>query len=223
MTRSDYNLFIEELKSYKEEEYRKFSLKTINTNYEVLGVRMKYLDKLSRKIDNLLEFYDLVTFTYYEEVMILGFVIAKCKNINYLKKFAKKIDNWAICDGVVTRFKLKDKELDSFLTYIKEFINSKHEFTIRLGYVFLLNYYVKDEYLDTIFQLVDENKNDAYYVEMAIAWLLSYCYLYNKDKTLRFLERSNLDKFTYNKTISKIRESLRVGKEEKIYLRTLLR
>ena len=50
---------------------------------------------------------------------------------------------------------------------------------------------------------------------MAKAWLLSMCFIKFKKETYKFLKKTNLDKWTINKTIQKIRESLRVSKEDK--------
>lgn len=228
-TSAKYNCFLDKVKSYSDEEYKKFNSKIVKTSYKMLGVRMPILDRLSKKIDpnDIDSFYNVVTFKYYEEVMILGLVIARVENDkvrdNYFNKFTNKIDNWAICDAVINRFKLKDEELDSFLPYIKKYLESKNEFTLRCGFVFLLNYYVKKKYLTAIFELINNNTNNSYYVEMAISWLLSYCYLLDKNKTIDFITTSNISDFVYNKTISKIRDSLRVSKEEKENLKLLLK
>lgn len=56
---------------------------------------------------------------------------------------------------------------------------------------------------------------------MANAWLLSMCFIKYKDKTYKFLLNNNLDTFTFNKTISKICDSLKVDKETKINLKKL--
>lgn len=58
---------------------------------------------------------------------------------------------------------------------------------------------------------------------MAIAWLLSICYIKYPEITLKYLKSGDLDNFTYNKTISKICESLRVSKETKEKLKKLKR
>ena len=229
LNKFDYNKFIKELKSYGEEDYRIFSLKIINTNYKVIGVRTKYLEQIARKLKNINidYFYNVVTFTYYEEVLILGFIIASIKDNDkrkaYFNKFIKKVDNWAICDMTINRFKLKEDILDDYLPYIKKLALDEHEFTCRSAYVFLLNYYVKDKYLDDIFYLIRTNTNNAYYVKMAISWLLSYTYLLDKSKTLNFIRNDVKDIFIYNKSIAKIRESLRVSREEKDYLKSLMK
>ena len=56
---------------------------------------------------------------------------------------------------------------------------------------------------------------------MAIAWLLSYCYIYNNERTLLYLKDNNLDKFTYNKAIQKVIESTRIERDEKEQIKKL--
>ena len=50
---------------------------------------------------------------------------------------------------------------------------------------------------------------------MAVAWLLSICFVKFYDETLAFMKTAELDDFTYNKALQKARESLRISKEEK--------
>ena len=63
--------------------------------------------------------------------------------------------------------------------------------------------------------------NDEYYVQMGLSWLLCECYIKFPNETKRLLEEKVLDSFVQNKTICKIRDSYRVSKEEKEYLKTL--
>ena len=55
---------------------------------------------------------------------------------------------------------------------------------------------------------------------MAAAWLLSMCYVKFPNETTVYLQKSKLDDYTYNKSIQKICESLKVDKKikEKIKL-----
>ncbi len=50
---------------------------------------------------------------------------------------------------------------------------------------------------------------------MALAWLLAECFIKFPDETFSYLKSSNLDKWTFNKTISKISDSYRVDSELK--------
>ena len=86
-----------------------------------------------------------------------------------------------------------------------------------------LNYYLTDEYIDEILQKVDKIISKEYYVQMAIAWLISFAYIKQKEKTGKYLLKNNLDKFTQNKSIQKICESYRVNNEDKEKLRKLKR
>ena len=84
----------------------------------------------------------------------------------------------------------------------------------------LLNYYLRDEYIDRVLRIVDDFKDDRYYSRMAVAWLISICYIKYPHKTKKYLKNSKLDDWTYNKSIQKICESLKVDKtiKEKIKL-----
>ena len=84
-----------------------------------------------------------------------------------------------------------------------------------------LNYYLTEEYIDKILQKIDKITSKAYYVQMAIAWLISFAYIRQKEKTERYLLKNNLDKFTQNKSIQKICESYRVSDKDKEKLRKL--
>lgn len=50
---------------------------------------------------------------------------------------------------------------------------------------------------------------------MATSWLLAEMYIKYPDKTEKFFKQNQLNDFTMNKTISKIRDSYRVTKEKK--------
>lgn len=100
-----------------------------------------------------------------------------------------------------------------------KYLKSDKEFEIRFGVVMILSYYVEEQYLDKNFKAFDLIKNDAYYVQMAVAWAISICLIKFYDKTLDYLEKADLDKFTYNKAIQKAIESYRITDEQKEYLR----
>ena len=103
--------------------------------------------------------------------------------------------------------------------FIERYIKSKREYEIRFALVMYLDYFITDEYIELIFERVNKIKSNDYYVEMAIAWLLSFAYIRQKEKTLEYLKNNKLDKFTQNKSIQKIFESYRVSDEEKKNIR----
>ena len=91
----------------------------------------------------------------------------------------------------------------------------------RVGYVILLTYYIKDEYIDELYNIVDNYNSDSYYVKMAVAWLLSYLIIYDKNRAVKYLKKSKLDDFTYNKGIQKAIESKKI--KDKKWLKDLKR
>ena len=113
----------------------------------------------------------------------------------------------------------ENKEL--FYLEIEKYLISENLFIVRVGLVLLLNYYIEKDYLDKIFYMVENLKREEYYINMAVAWLLSMCYLKFPRETLSYLIKSSLDLFTYNKAISKICDSYQVNSIEKEKLKKL--
>ena len=87
----------------------------------------------------------------------------------------------------------------------------------------ILTHFINENYIDEIIKLLDNIECDKYYVQMAIAWLISIAYVKYKEKTEKYLKKSKLSNFTYNKAIQKIIESLRVSKEDKERLKKMKR
>ena len=85
----DYEEYLEYLKSLREEEYQKFHQKLTTTKYEILGLRVPLQRKIAMEISkgNIEEFLEFCQDTYYEEVNIEGFVLAKIKDLALLEKY----------------------------------------------------------------------------------------------------------------------------------------
>ena len=92
---------------------------------------------------------------------------------------------------------------------------SRGEYETRFAVVMLMCYYLDDEYIDEVLSILKNIKSDLYYINMAVAWALSVAFVREREKTLKLLEEKSLSKDVQNKTIQKIKESLRVSKEDK--------
>ena len=190
---------------------------------KIIGVRVPQLKELAKQIakEDYKEFLNNVKDEYYEELALHGLVIGYAKmsiedTFDYLKEFVPKINSWAVCDVTCANLKITKKYRKEMWTFLETYIHSNKEYEIRFAVVMYLNYYLTDDaYIDEILKRIDKIGNKEYYVQMAIAWLISFAYIKQKDKTIKYLEKNNLDKFTQNKAIQKIRESYRVSKEEK--------
>ena len=219
-----YKKFIEYLKSISEKEYKKFSEKITFTKYEMLGIRLPKLRNIAKVISkgDYQSFLKVSESTYYEEIMIKLLVIANIKDINklmfYFDDAINLIDNWALCDTFCNSLKIVEKNKDYFLTKIDKLIKSNKTYYIRVGLILLLCYYVEKEYLELICNYLDSIESDEYYVNMAEAWLICEIFIKYESIGLKYLENNKLNKFTINKSISKIRDSYRVSKEMKDYI-----
>lgn len=219
-----------EIKANIDLDYLSFHSSLVPNIHTIEGVRIPILRSIAKTIskkEEVFSYLDNPTLDTYEEITIYGLVIGYLKlDIKeyqyYLKKFIPYIDNWATCDVVASNLKWIKKYKKQMYPFILSYLKSKKEFEVRFSIIMLMNYYL-DDYYEEIFSLLCEIKLDYYYVKMAIAWLISNCYIKHKKETLAFLKNNSLDNWTHNKSIQKIIESNRVLKEDKEYLKTLKR
>ena len=203
-----------------ESDYQKFSASLLPNVKNVLGVRLPILRKLAKKISaSDWQSFLNITPKYMEEVMLQGMVIGlvakNMQDLQLIKDFVVKIDNWSVCDSFCCGLKFVKSYKQDVFDFLQPYLKSKKEYELRFGFVMLLNYYVEEDYLDKIFAIVDEFSSKDYYAQMAVAWLVSICYVKYPALSEEYLKKSKLDDFTYNKSIQKIIESNRIEKSEK--------
>ena len=87
----------------------------------------------------------------------------------------------------------------------------------------MLDHFITEDYVERVLELLDGVRHGDYYVSMAVAWAVSVCYVKFPALTLRYLRRSSLPDFPYNKALQKIIESLRVSPEDKELMRSMKR
>ncbi len=219
----DYNQIINELKETGEPEYKKFNESLIPGEITSYGVRVPYLRKMAQQIarDDWQAFLKAAKEDSHEERMLQGMVIgyAKCpfeEKLQYIKDFVPKINNWAVCDTVCAGLKDIKKNLAGFLEFLRPYMESKKEYELRFALVCLMDYYITDEYIDMTLEFMANIEHEAYYVRMAAAWGLSVCFVKYRDKTIEYFISGKIqDSWVNNKAIQKIRESFRVGKDDK--------
>ena len=227
-TNQDYIEFTDYLKHIANIKYKQFSEKIIFDN-TILGINIPTLIKIANEIykGNYIEFLEISKNDTYEEKLIYALVISNIKDYNvvicYINKYKYKINNWALCDILCSHLKIVKKYQKEFLMYIKRNIKNQNLWIKRMCFVLLLNYYIEEEYINDIFDMINKYNSNDYYVQMSVAWLISICYVKYKEKTLKYLENKELDNFTYNKALQKIIESKRVTKEEKNIIRNMKR
>lgn len=225
---------LDDLFGKSDEKYKKFhsSLCPNNEKDIFIGIRIpilrKYAKELLKENDDVHYLLKQINNKYYEEVMLKGMLIALSKveieeKLKLTEQFVPEIMNWAVCDIFCSDFKFTKSAEKLVWDFIIGYRNSKEEFEIRFMIVMMLSHFINDEYIDKVLDISESVDCDKYYVQMAIAWIISVCYVKYRDKTEKFLENTNLSNFTYNKAIQKILESLRVSKEDKERLRKMKR
>lgn len=173
------------------------------------------------------EYFRQFRFEYAEETMLYGFVLSyiKCSykiRMHFLPEYVRHIDSWAVCDSPVAAMKWIAQNKEDFFAFMqKQYMSSSREYELRFVVVVLLNYYVEKVWLTRLFHYFDQLESDFYYVNMAVAWAVSVCYIKYPEETLLYLKQCNLDEFTYRKTLSKITDSYRVSDEQKEIVRKL--
>lgn len=211
-----------------DEKYRKFSSSLIPNTDNLLGIRIPFLRKFAKDIAKTCaaEFLREKNCEYFEETMLQGMVIGLVKTdiaqrFELIKDFLPKIKNWSVCDCFCCSLKFTKDNRKEVLEFLKPYIKSENEYEVRFAAVMLLDYFVNEEYIDTTLALLNEFTHEAYYAKMAVAWAISICYINYPDKTFEFLKRTKVSPWVFNKSIQKITDSTKIGKNLKDKARAL--
>ena len=205
-----------ELYKYQDLKYQEFISKLLLNVNNIIGIRIPILRKLSKKY----KLEDLTDDTF-EEIMLQGFIIGNDKDINKvlnnLKIFIPKINNWSVCDSVVSSLKITKKNQEIMFNFIIKYVNGS-EFEKRFLLVMVLNYYLDDNYINKVIDIISNIKITDYYDMMALSWLISKMYINYKDEVIEILQNKNISDEVVNKSISKINDSYQIKKEDKSIL-----
>lgn len=226
----------EQLESMSEEGYKEFNEKLLPGVPNMLGVRLPKLRVMAKQIAKAdaqrylmqMKETDWQADACYEEKMLYGLVIgyAKMDDDQYkewLDAFVPVIDNWGVCDSCCMTYKWMRKQPEYWWDYLDGWVNSGTEFGIRFGLVAMLGHFVDRAHLQGILEACGRIRHDGYYAKMAVAWLVSACFVEFPEETYAFLQEGRMDGFTHNKSIQKTCESYRVAKEWKERVRKLRR
>lgn len=214
-----------QLELQAEEKYREFQkrlLPGVDEKSRILGVRMGNLRKIGKQIakGNYEDYLRNAEAETFEEIMLKGIVIG-CSNmkfedrIHFIAEFVPFIQNWSVCDSFVSGLKFIREAREEYYPYVCEYLNAEKEFEIRFGIVVLINYYRDEEYAERAFVWFDRIKHPGYYVKMAVAWAVAMYFIENQKTVMQYLKKNELDDFTYNKALQKIKESLLISPETK--------
>ena len=214
----------------QDKTYGEFHKKLCPGIENIIGVRLPALRQLAKTVVNSDDWHNfLLTATKYnEEVMLKGLIIGLVKipftqRLDLIAKFIPSINNWGICDTFCASIKDTKKNQEIMWEFLKGYLNSHEVYERRFAIVMLLDYFIDDVYIDRTLKILGGFKSNDYYVQMAVAWAISICFVNFPKQTMGILQNNKLDDFTYNKALQKIVESLRVDKDTKNIIRTMKR
>lgn len=214
----------EELFNNQDLEYKAFHSRLVPTVKpdKIIGVRIPVLRKIAK---NLAKEKTEFSSEYYEEIMVKGFLIGyqKCdidERLKAMADFVPMIDNWAVCDCVCSTLKFTEKNREAVWDFLMQYIDGT-EYEVRFLVVMLMNYYLVDEYIDRVNDVLLSIDREEYYINMALAWALSVEFVKYENTVMEIFEKRMLPVWVHNKAIQKTCESFRVSKEMKSYLRTI--
>lgn len=217
-----------ELQALKEKEYAEFQAKLVPTIEPsiILGIRVPKLRALAKSYIRDQEcqvFLDSLPHNYYDENMLHAILISEMKDydkcINRLEAFLPYVDNWAVCD--IMSPKLFKRYREDLMTRIKVWMASEETYTIRFGLGMLMTHFLDEDFKPEYLDMASSIRSDEYYVNMMIAWFFATALAKQWEVSLPYIEDKKLDDWTHKKAIQKARESLRISKEKKEYLKGL--
>ena len=217
-----------ELQALKEKEYADFQAKLVPTiePSTILGIRVPKLRALAKSYIRDQEcqvFLDSLPHNYYDENMLHAILISEMKDydkcINRLEAFLPYVDNWAVCD--IMSPKLFKRYRGDLMTRIKVWMASEETYTIRFGLGMLMTHFLDEDFRPEYLDMASSIRSDEYYVNMMIAWFFATALAKQWEVSLPSIEDKRLDDWTHKKAIQKARESLRISKGKKEYLKGL--
>lgn len=220
------------LEELAEPEFQKFASSLIPTvpKEKILGVRLPEIRRLAKKLakGDWQQYLAQAKDDCYEEILLRGMIIGKIqaplpKMLEYIREFVPRIDNWSTCDSFCAGLKLAKTYPKEIWDFIQPYFQAEEEYQVRFAVVMLLDYYVEETYREAALQLLGRVRHEGYYVKMAVAWAVSKFYIRFPELVTEFLQKSDLDDFTYNKALQKILESRAVSAEKKEEIRRMKR
>ena len=218
------------LRELAEPDFRKFTSKLMPGTDNVLGVRVPELRKIAKQIskEDWREFLEYPSKTF-EHTMVRAFVIATApmdmdERLSLTDGFIPEVTNWAINDSFCNSWKIGSKDdPEKLWDYCLALVDRHEEFPSRVGAVMMMAHFIDEAHIDKMLDKLVSCPRCGYYLDMGIAWALSFCYIRFPEKTEQAIFDGRLEHEVLNMTVRKIRDSFRVSKEDKDRLKDRLK
>lgn len=211
-----------------DEKFLRFSAALMPSARPLIGVRVPALRTLAKQLakDDWKGFLTVAKDDTFEETLLQGFVIGYAKmpleeRLSQIQRFVAKIDGWAVCDCACSTFTVGRKYPQEVWDFVLPYLNSENPWEVRFAVIMLMDYFVDEQHIDNVLELLGAVNNEHYYVQMGTGWALSVCYIKFRDKTLPLLQSDIVMPQIRKMAIQKCIESFRVSAEDKVLLKEL--
>lgn len=216
-----------QLFALQDKKYREFHSKLIPTidKQTIIGVRVPVLRKFAQELDEktAATFLQKLPHQYYEENQLHAILLSGLKDYGQclvaVNKFLPYVNNWATCD--LLRPKIFVKYHKELIKEISVWLQSDKTYTMRFGIEMLLVHFLDKDFQKKYLDWVAKIQSEEYYVRMMQAWFFAEAAVKQYEAVLPYFEKQKLESWTHNKAIQKARESFRIAKGRKEYLRKL--
>ncbi|MBR1601439.1 MAG: DNA alkylation repair protein [Alphaproteobacteria bacterium] len=208
----------------------RLEIKNIKTTS--FGISIPELKKFAQQIakENYKEVLDNNKYETFEMKLLHAFVLGYAKDnietlLKYFDNFIPYVDNWAVNDSLCQSFKIARHYPDTVWKYLMNYQNTNIEFESRIVSVMLLSHFLTDEYINKVITVLDKLNAENYYAQMGIAWAIATIMGKYPQVCLQYLQSDDchLNDKTFNKSVQKICESLRVSENIKEKVKKLKR
>lgn len=157
----------------------------------------------------------------FEELLLRGMVIGllagqldKAEYFSLIRDYIPQIRDWCSCDTFCSSLKTSKLYTEDYFQLALECAQSPLEFTCRFGVV-MLRHWAAPESLDRVLNALHTARCPAFYARMARAWCYADCAAVHFSPTIEAMKAAELDPFTWNKALQKMRESRRISPAQK--------
>jgi len=192
-----------------------------------IGISYPRLKEIAKEISkiNAIEFLRTNDFSVYELEILQTYIIGDLKDISislqYFDEFVPLAKEWSVVDSLCQKFTIARKHPEIVLEYLRLYKKIDDEYMQRIVAVMILSHFVNDNYIHQSIQILLELKNEGYFCKMAVAWAFATIMTKYPELCFDVLRKNLLDRWTHNKAIQKMLESLRVSEENKIALKEM--
>ena len=213
----------EELCECRTDRQAAYYRKVVPDSKPALGVCVPILRAMAKKIAREDYRYFMEQYgpcEYLEQDLLKAFVIGYAKDeigalLQTADGFLPQIHDWMVSDAFCQNFSTARKNRKEVFSWLQRCIESDQEFFQRVAAVMLMSHFLVDEYCEQVFSVMGRLKHPGYYTKMGVAWCVATAFAKYPQATMHFMRDNQLDDWTYNKAIQKMRESYRVSDADK--------